>query len=135
MKKFLVIDDESLNCRLLREILAKIAYCDCVYNGPDALTLFSTAHSANVPYDLVLLDISMPEMDGIEVLEKMRSYEENAGVMLGCGTPILMVTAVKEHFMTAFKKGADDYVLKPVDQDVLLQKIDSLLAKNRTNNS
>ena len=132
MKKYLVVDDEALNCRLLREILEKTAYCDCVYNGSDAVRLFETAHATNVAYDLMLLDISMPEMDGIEVLAKIRDYENSVGVLLGEGIPIIMVTAVREHFMEAFKKGADDYILKPVDQNILMEKISALLDKKKT---
>ncbi|MBU1105769.1 MAG: response regulator [Candidatus Riflebacteria bacterium] len=131
MKKFLVVDDEALNCRLLREILEQTAYCDCVYNGPDAIALFKTAHTTNAPYDLILLDISMPEMDGLEVIEIIRNYELSEGTLLGHGVPIIMVTAIKETFMKAFTRGADDYVLKPVDQDELMEKINNQLEKNR----
>lgn len=131
MKKFLVVDDEALNCRLLREIIAETAYCDCVYNGFDAVRLFETAHATNVAYDLMLLDISMPEMDGIEVLSRIRDYENSVGVLLGEGIPIIMVTAVRELFMEAFKKGADDYILKPVDQEILMEKISTLLDKKK----
>jgi len=129
MKKFLVIDDEALNCRLLREILEETAYCDCVYNGPDAIKLFKTAYAANTPYDLVLLDICMPEMDGLQVLDIIRSYEQSEGTMLGNGVPIIMVTAIKESFMKAFKRGADDYVLKPVEENELMEKINKFLKK------
>ena len=129
MKKYLVVDDEALNSKLLREILYGSAWCDCAYNGADALKLFEVAFETNNPYELILLDISMPGMDGVEVLERIREYENERGILLGRGVPIIMVTALKEHFMKAFNKGADDYVIKPIDQDALHQKIGAALSK------
>ncbi len=127
--KVLVVDDEPVNCRLLREFLAARACVDTVMTGQDAIAMFELAFRTRNFYDLILLDIAMPETDGLEVLEKIRAFEEKHGTPLGKGAKIIMVTAIKETFMTAFKKGAEDYLLKPVEQKVLLDKIDELMAK------
>ncbi len=76
---------------------------------------------------MILLDIAMPDMDGMEVLEKIRSYEESCGIPLGRGVKIIMVTALKETFMQSFKKGAEDYILKPVELNALLGKLNEHL--------
>lgn len=129
MKKILIVDDEPVNCKLLKEILYGKACTDAVYSGKEAVEIFEMAFKTKNNYDLILLDISMPEMDGLEVLERIRSFEERKGIKLGKGIPIIIVTAVQETFMDAFKKGAEDYILKPVEQEVLFQKIDEQLAK------
>lgn len=127
--KILIVDDEPVNCKLLREYLAEIACCDSVLSGAEALQMFETAQKTRNGYDLVLLDIAMPEMDGLEVLEKIRAFEEQRGIALGKGAKIIMVTALKETFMTAFKKGAEDYILKPIEQENLHLKIFEHLGK------
>jgi two-component system chemotaxis response regulator CheY len=127
--KILIVDDEPVNCKLLREYLTDIACCDSVLSGSEALMMFETACKTHNPYDMILLDIAMPEMDGLEVLEKMRGFEEQRGIPLGKGVKIIMVTALKETFMSAFKKGAEDYILKPIEQENLHLKIFEHLGK------
>ncbi len=129
MQKFLIVDDESVNCRLLKEFLAERACCDIAYSGKDALKLYTTAWETGNDYDLMLLDISMPEMDGLEVLDRIRRSEESRGIKLGTGLPIIILTAVKDSFMSAFKKGAEEYILKPVNRETLIGKIDEQLKK------
>ncbi len=87
--KILIVDDEPVNCKLLREYLAEIACCDAVLTGAEALQMFETAQKTRNGYDLVLLDIAMPEMDGLEVLEKIRVFEEQRGIPLGKGAKII----------------------------------------------
>ncbi|GAB4273531.1 MAG: response regulator [Candidatus Rifleibacteriota bacterium] len=128
MKKILIVDDEPVNCKLLKEMLLGKAWCDAALSGADAYDLFETAFRTRNKYDLILLDISMPEMDGLEVLDKIRAYEENHGIPLGKGVVIIMVTAMKDTFMEAFKKGAEDYIIKPIEQETLFRKIDEHLA-------
>lgn len=127
--KILIVDDEPINCKLLREFLTGKACCDTVLSGEEALQMFELAFKTRNNYDLILLDIAMPEMDGLEVLEKIRAFEEEHAIALGRGVKIIMVTAIKETFMTAFKKGAEDYILKPVDQEKLFQKISEHLGE------
>ncbi|MEW6712312.1 MAG: response regulator [Candidatus Riflebacteria bacterium] len=127
-RKILIVDDEPVNCRLLREYLAGHACCDAVLNGEDAIKMFELAHKTRNSYNMILLDIAMPDMDGLEVLEKIRAYEESSGIPLGKGVKIIMVTAIKETFMQAFKKGAEDYILKPVELDSLLRKLEEHLS-------
>ena len=128
MWKILVVDDIALNSELLVETLADLAQCDVRDNGTGALEAFHQSVEKQTPYDLILLDIAMPDMSGIEVLKRIRTDEEARGVRLGQGVPIVMVTAYKEPFMDAFNGGCDDYVLKPVDTDKLIAKIQEKLS-------
>ncbi len=93
MRKLLIVDDEPVNCRLLRELLNGKAFCDAVFSGRDAVDIFEVAFRTGNNYDLILLDIAMPEMDGLEVLDRIREYEENNGVKLGTGVPVIIVNS------------------------------------------
>ncbi|MDD3148676.1 MAG: response regulator [Candidatus Riflebacteria bacterium] len=129
MRKILIVDDEPVNCRLLKELLDGKAFCDTVFSGKDAVDIFEVAFRTRNNYDLILLDIAMPEMDGLEVLDRIRKFEEINGIKLGTGVPVIILTAVKDAFMTAFKKGAEDYMLKPISRETLFEKIDEQLGK------
>ena len=128
MWKVLVVDDNFANRELLIEILDGYAQCDTSVNGREAMMQYQLALSDGVAYDIILLDIAMPEVDGLEFLKFVRETETAAGVPAGEGVPIIMVTAFEKPFMKAFNSGCDDYILKPIDGTALLQKIQAKLA-------
>jgi len=109
MAKILVIDDESSIRRTLKEILEFEKYeVDLAANGMDGLELARAA-----THDVILLDIKMPEMDGMEVLEALQKFTDCPVIMIsGHGT---IETAVE-----AIKKGAYDFIVKPPDLNRLL---------------
>ena len=109
MPRILVADDESSIRRTIKEILEFEKYeVDLASNGLEAYEIFESND-----YDAVLLDIKMPEMDGIEVLEKMVGIKDVPIIMIsGHGT---IETAVE-----AIKKGAYDFIVKPPDLNRLL---------------
>jgi two-component system nitrogen regulation response regulator NtrX len=109
MAKILVIDDESSIRRTLKEILEFEKYeVDLAANGPDGLEL-----AKEIAYDVILLDIKMPDMDGMEVLEALQEFTDCPVIMIsGHGT---IETAVE-----AIKKGAYDFIVKPPDLNRLL---------------
>ena len=128
MWKVLVVDDDFVNRKLLTAILNGRAKCDVAANGQEALEAYRYSLKQNTPYDIILLDIAMPDVNGIEVLKTIRKMEEENGVKFGEGIPIIMVTAYKEPFLQAFNKGCDDYILKPIDGEQLIVKIEEKLA-------
>ena len=75
------------------------------------------------PFDVILLDINMPDMDGIDVLKLLRQEEELRGVKDVDGVIVVMQTGMKESWMDAFQKGCDDYIIKPYSFQELLNKI------------
>ena len=91
---------------------------DAVHNGFDAYE-----YAATGAYDAVILDVMMPKMDGIQVLERLRSE--------GCSTPNMMLTAKgqKNDRITGFNAGADDYLPKPFDPDELLSRVRAMLRR------
>lgn len=121
----LVVDDNELNRDLLSRRLIKRGFTvSLAEDGFSALDWL-----ANHPCDLVLLDIMMPGMSGIEVLEKLRETRD------GTELPIIMATAKdgSDDIVGALKLGANDYVTKPIDFPVVLARVNAQLALKRAN--
>ena len=101
-KKVLVVDDEKLIVKVLRFILEQDGMeVDCAYDGEEAL---EKAKASN--YDMVLLDIMLPKMDGFEVCQAIREFSD---------MPIMMLTAKGDDMdkILGLEYGADDYITKP----------------------
>ncbi len=123
--KILIVEDD-LTCRMaLQAMLNPYGDVHIVTNGHEALGVLADAMFAESPYDLICLDIMMPELDGQEVLKFFRSAEEQKGILLGRGTIIFMTTALKdrENVLGAFNKHCDAYLVKPIDKDDLLKNL------------
>jgi two-component system, chemotaxis family, chemotaxis protein CheY len=124
--KILIVDDVFENRKLLQDLLAEQGECEMVSNGQDALDLFEASITDDTRYDLVLLDIMMPGIDGQEVLKIMRAKESELGVPAENETAIIMITAVNapRHVLDAFfKGGCTDYIAKPVSRETLFNKL------------
>ncbi|MFW5821069.1 MAG: sigma-54-dependent transcriptional regulator [Bacteroidota bacterium] len=120
MAKILVIDDEKTIRNTLKEILEYEKFeVDLAASGPEGLELFKENK-----YDIVLCDIKMPEMDGIEVLEKLEDTGSDAQVIMISGHGNID-TAV-----AAIKKGAYDFIEKPLDLNRLLITIRNAMDKS-----
>ena len=104
------------------------ANCDVAANGVEAIEAFNLSIEDKRPYDIILLVIAMPGMDGMEVLKKIREQEEASGLKEKNKIPVMMVTAHREPFSDAFKKGCDDYISKPIRPDHLIERMERLLA-------
>ncbi|MBX3229063.1 MAG: response regulator [Labilithrix sp.] len=118
--RLLVVDDNDDNSNLLsRRLKSKGYQVDIASDGPSALEA-----CAKVTYDAILLDVMMPGMSGIEVLTKLR--EKHAKTQLA----VIMATAKDDSssVVDALKKGANDYVTKPIDFPVLLARLETHLA-------
>jgi two-component system, chemotaxis family, chemotaxis protein CheY len=123
--KTLVVDDLFENRKLMLNLLSGHGGCDMVSNGEEALNLFFSAIEDDEPYDLVLLDIMMPGMDGHEVLQAMRAKESEHEMMGEDETVIIMITAAhspRNVLNAFFKGGCTDYIEKPVSRDQLFGK-------------
>lgn len=131
MWNILVVDDDPDNLRLLVEVLDGHAYCRPASGGAEAVQAFVESFNSGVPFDAVLLDVAMPDIDGIAVLERIRAEEVHRGILLGRGVPVIMVTARPASFMKAFNGGCDDFILKPIDVQKLLEKIEEKVTAAR----
>jgi DNA-binding response OmpR family regulator len=118
MRRVLVVDDDDDIRLLLEELLHGAGYgVDTAQDGRVALRTFH----AN-PCDLVILDLSMPELDGFETLERIRDLSD---------VPVILLTARSGEIdkVRGFRAGADDYVVKPFGRQELLMRIEALLRR------
>jgi len=123
MPKILIIDDSLPNRELLGEILKGIGICDFAECGRSAVSAYNRSLRQKDFYDVILLDIDLPGVNGLQLLKKIRESEQVAGIALGDGVPIIMVTAYDQRFLEAFEIGCNDYVVKPIDSDMLIKKV------------
>ena len=129
MYKVLIVDDSQTMRSFLEEILRDRAKCDSVHNGQEALKAYIKAIEENDHYDLILLDLSMPDIHGLEVLNIIREKEREANIPSGYGVPVIIITSNDKLSKQAFEQGCDDYIVKPVNAEELLRKIDALINK------
>ena len=124
--KSLIVDDESASRKKMRKILSAFGECEAVDNGNAAVTSFVQAWERWTPFDLMTLDVSMPEMDGIQVLNRIRSIEKEKNVKKEKRVKIVMVSShlCKDVVMSCIKAECDDFVVKPFDKGNLIAKID-----------
>ena len=78
--KTLIVDDDLVSRRLLRALISGFSECEVAVNGRDGLHVFEESHRAGKPFDLLCLDVMMPEMDGYELLAAVRDFEEKHGI-------------------------------------------------------
>ncbi|MEM1295514.1 MAG: response regulator [Verrucomicrobiota bacterium] len=128
--RILIVDDNRVNRRVLESSVTEANHVPVVAtNGKECLAILEAAdQGSQPPIDLVLLDIMMPDLDGMEVLERIRRFKSPLEL------PIIMVTA-KDHsedVVAALKAKANDYVMKPIDLDVLLVRMETHLDLKRT---
>lgn len=110
----LIVDDTRVNLEILVEILGDHYEVSIAMNGRTALEMVS-----NYTYDLILLDIMMPEMDGFEVMEKLKGNPLTASI------PVIFISALSEvsNKTQAFSMGALDYIVKPFNIDEVLSRV------------
>ena len=123
MVKCLVVDDDELGRELLVMYLDGIADCDMAENGLKAVEMFRTAFEGGRPYDLILLDIVMPEMDGHGAAKEIRTIEREWGLAINSGVRIVVLSSLNtpgdviQAYVSA-KSAA--HLVKPVQPDKLL---------------
>ena len=123
--KLLVVDDDRLNCDLLRTYLVHLgAEVATAYDGLQSLEMATTD-----PPDVILMDVSMPRMDGIEATKYLKAHPATQFV------PIVIVTAMEgdEERIRALDAGADDFITKPYSPVLLLVRVRSLLKLKQLN--
>jgi two-component system chemotaxis response regulator CheY len=126
--KVLIVDDEFVSRKKAQKILSAFGECDVAMDGKEALVAFHLAHSEEQPYELITMDIIMPDMDGIEALKQIRKWEAEHGIPLGRGVKIVMLTGSKKSdaVMTSYGEGCEGYLLKPFSREKLVQMLNDL---------
>ena len=129
LQRLLVVDDNADNRDVLTRRLRRLGYgaIDTAEDGREALAAILRQMEAAAPYDAVLLDVMMPRMNGVEVLEALA-----ADARL-CGTPVIMISAATEleTVVRCIELGAEDYLPKPFNPVLLRARLGTVLEKKR----
>lgn len=118
MINILIIEDDKNIAKMIKATLSIVNYSGfCCYTGKEG-----AAEALRGEYDLILLDIMLPEMNGFEVMETIRS----------CGTPVIFLTAMQDvaDKVKGLRLGAEDYIVKPFEALELLARIDVVLRRS-----
>jgi PAS domain S-box-containing protein len=124
----LVAEDNEINALLMRSLLTRLGHHAVLTgNGEEALQAWQSAKAAGTPYDLVLMDVQMPVLDGIETTRRIRDCEAGKPAR---ATPILALTAntLAEDRYACFEAGMDGFLVKPLDRDKLADALANLAA-------
>ncbi|TVR45995.1 MAG: response regulator [Planctomycetota bacterium] len=124
----LVVEDDFVCRKALSAQLARFGDCDIASDGVEALQAVDLALADGRPYDLICLDIQMPNLDGQATLKALRLREQAAGYPIGKGAKVLMTTSMsdKDNIFGAFRGNADGYLTKPITTEGLAQALGQL---------
>ena len=126
--KILIVDDELVSRNKMEIILKEYGECDAVENGNAAILAFTEAIDSGLPYDLVTLDISLPDMDGTDVLAVIRKLENGNAIPEPLCAKVLMVTSHSEQetVLSSIAAGCNDYIKKPFTLQLITQKLNKI---------
>jgi two-component system chemotaxis response regulator CheY len=121
----LIVEDDSASRFFLEKILSPYGRCDSVSDGKQALEVFKLGWDDGNSHDLIVLDIMLPGMDGLEVLHAIREIEAERGRQGPERVKVIMATALsspKDIFMAASDE-CDGYFVKPLDRHMIIEKV------------
>ena len=127
--KSLVVEDDFVSRLVMQKMLSPYGQCDAAVNGKEAIQAFTLAFNEGVPYELICLDIMMPEMDGKEALKIIRNIESEQMVAPQNEVKVIMVTALdtpKEVIDAFYHGGCTSYLVKPIDKIKIIRSVKEL---------
>ena len=129
MPNILIGDDDEELTQLLQEYLHNHGiHCDCVHDGEAVIQRLKTVGQEGMDYDLLVLDIMMPKIDGLSVLRQLPNISD---------IPVIMLTAKGEEIdrIIGLELGADDYITKPRNPRELLARVNAVIKRTNTSAS
>lgn len=123
--KSLIVDDDFFSRRILQAMLVELGECHVAVDGKEAIFAFQQALAEEKPYDIICLDIMMPEMSGQDVLKEIRRIEEAKNILGDASVKIIMTTALddSENIKIAFREQCESYLIKPISKSKLLKTL------------
>jgi two-component system chemotaxis response regulator CheY len=129
MLRCLVVDDDEVGRELIVHYLEGIADCETAENGLKAVDMFREAFKSGAPYDLMILDIVMPEMDGHAAAKEIRLIEKAGGISVNEGVSIIVVSSLNtphDVIQAYLAASSAAHIVKPVKPDKLLKILNKL---------
>ena len=126
--KILIAEDDFACRKLLQSFLSEYGDCIIVTNGLEAVKAVKDSLDENLPYDLICLDIMMPEMDGHKALKSIRKIENEHGIVGLDGVKVIITTALSDSasVIEAFKEGCEAYIVKPIGKQNFFEEMEKL---------
>lgn len=124
----LIVEDDYTSRKILENVLHAYGSCDTAINGLEAIAAFRHALDESRPYDLICMDIMMPELSGQDALRQIRHIEKQMGVPATDEVKVFMTTALsetKEVIDALYKGGASSYFVKPINIDHFIKELKS----------
>jgi two-component system, chemotaxis family, chemotaxis protein CheY len=124
--KMLIAEDDFVARRIIKDVISPYGDCDVVVDGKEAVRAFKMAWEEDKPYDLVCLDIMMPNLDGKEALKQIRAMEKQLGIRGSKEVKVIMTTALddpKTVFHSFYRSGATSYLVKPITGKKMFQEM------------
>jgi two-component system chemotaxis response regulator CheY len=126
----LIVDDEIVSKSKMQKIMESFSECESAETGMGAIAAYKEALDKGNPFDLITLDIIIPDMDGLRALKKIRDVEKNIKKKGSEQRPvkIMMVTSHSDIslVMRCIKAGCSSYIVKPFTKDTIMQKLKEL---------
>lgn len=127
--KILIVEDDYITAQIMQEILSGYGNCEIAEDGKVAINKISLQLDNNDPYDIIFLDIMMPELSGQDVLTHIRSIESERGISgLDCAK-VIMTTALDDfdNIKLSFVNQAEGYIVKPIDREKIKRTLIDLM--------
>jgi len=124
----LIVEDVHFLAMILQKFLEPYGECQTADNGESAIQKITEAYTQGKPFDLICLDILLPKADGIEVLQKVREFENDFISSEEERTKIVMITTLNDRdtVRRALKAGCDRYITKPFSKEKILEEMREL---------
>ncbi len=125
--KILIVDDSRSARLLLESMLSAYGHCDLAEDGQEAVTRFQNAAACGRPYDVIFMDIHMPDMDGIKAAQKIMAMQDSSG-----GRPhtrVVMLSQIRDKetmLRSQLQVGAEMYLTKPLEERTLHETLINL---------
>lgn len=126
--RILIAEDDYVSRKFLYKFLSTFGECDVTVDGMEAIEVFLSALESGNYYDLVCLDIMMPEVDGVKALKTIRLLEEERKIPKDRRTKIIMTTALNDPdgIFRTYELGSEAYAVKPIDTVKLVEVMTKL---------
>ena len=127
--KTLIVEDDPVSSQVLEKMMARHGSIDVVHDGGQAVERFRQAQDSGEGFSLVLMDIMMPEVNGLESVQEIRAREKATAAGLSQRVKIIMTTALNDPrtlMKALYESDADSYLVKPITLDRLDQELRSL---------
>ncbi|MEW6521788.1 MAG: response regulator [Thermodesulfobacteriota bacterium] len=126
--KILIVEDDFFSRKLLNTFLAPYGQIDNAVNGKEAMEAVAFALTENWHYDLICLDVRMPQMDGQDALKKIRQLEQKQGITKENSAKIIMTTALsdRENVIKAGRSFCNAYMIKPLTKQKMITQLEEL---------